>query len=176
MAMIYFVIDNRSWIDSMQKQSQVSDSKRRKVTAANMSSVKFEEIDAGASTGTRNKALKNIKREKSLKACVSTGCRKLNFNGESGMKIKKFKYENDAKDLIKKKIKKSIGKGSKAKHNVARYVKWRGIKTRSSPHQLNRCIAGLKEKQKLKIIEMGFGNLLSFKVDGIPAKLGNKDR
>ncbi|KAI7752490.1 hypothetical protein M8C21_012587, partial [Ambrosia artemisiifolia] len=48
---------------------------------------------------------------------------------------------------------------------------WLGIRTRSSPTQLTRCIKILSDEQRLAVKEMGFGRLLNLKMDGISAKL-----
>ncbi|KAJ0752194.1 hypothetical protein HanPI659440_Chr09g0321531 [Helianthus annuus] len=50
---------------------------------------------------------------------------------------------------------------------------WPGIRTRSSPIQLARCINVLSLEQRIIVKRMGFGRLLKFKVDGLPAKLAN---
>ena len=44
--------------------------------------------------------------------------------------------------------------------------------TRSSPHPLYLAIATLKANQQACVASLGFGNLLEFKVDGIPSKIG----
>ncbi|PWA56114.1 hypothetical protein CTI12_AA428850 [Artemisia annua] len=46
------------------------------------------------------------------------------------------------------------------------------LRTRSSPKPLYLAIATLKPNQQACIAKMGFGNLLDFKVDGIPSRLG----
>ena len=46
------------------------------------------------------------------------------------------------------------------------------LRTRSSPHPLYLAIATLKANQQACLASLGFGNLLDFKVDGIPSKLG----
>ncbi|MFS7986668.1 hypothetical protein Hanom_Chr11g01013001 [Helianthus anomalus] len=50
---------------------------------------------------------------------------------------------------------------------------WPGLRTRSSPIQLARCINVLSFEQRTAVKQMGFGRLLKFKVDGMPAKLAN---
>ncbi|MFS7997473.1 hypothetical protein Hanom_Chr12g01142211 [Helianthus anomalus] len=50
---------------------------------------------------------------------------------------------------------------------------WLAIRRRSSPIQLARCIKVVYSEQRMAIKEMGFGRLLKFKVDGMPAKLAN---
>ncbi|KAK9071996.1 hypothetical protein SSX86_008427 [Deinandra increscens subsp. villosa] len=47
-----------------------------------------------------------------------------------------------------------------------------GLKTRSSPAQFARLISILKPKQRDYVYNMGFGQLLTFKCDGIPSKIG----
>ncbi|KAK9080788.1 hypothetical protein SSX86_000546 [Deinandra increscens subsp. villosa] len=47
-----------------------------------------------------------------------------------------------------------------------------GLKTRSSPAQFARLISILKPKQRDSVYNMGFGQLLTFKCDGIPSKIG----
>ena len=46
------------------------------------------------------------------------------------------------------------------------------LRTRSSPKPLCLAIATLKPNQQACVAKMGFGNLLEFKVDGIPSRLG----
>ena len=46
------------------------------------------------------------------------------------------------------------------------------LRTRSSPHPLYLAIATLKANQQACVASLGFGNLLEFKVDGIPSKIG----
>ncbi|KAI7754403.1 hypothetical protein M8C21_020232, partial [Ambrosia artemisiifolia] len=50
---------------------------------------------------------------------------------------------------------------------------WLGIRIRSSPTQLTRCIKILSDEQRLAVKDMGLGRLLNLKMDGIPAKLGH---
>lgn len=50
--------------------------------------------------------------------------------------------------------------------------KYPSIRTRTSPKTLFTAIQSLNDSQKKSVIEMGFGSLLSMKLDGIPAKLG----
>ncbi|KAI7737021.1 hypothetical protein M8C21_017953, partial [Ambrosia artemisiifolia] len=50
---------------------------------------------------------------------------------------------------------------------------WLGIRTRSSPTWLTRCIKILSDEQRLAMKDLGFGRLLNLKMDGIPAKLGH---
>ncbi|KAK9058346.1 hypothetical protein SSX86_023187 [Deinandra increscens subsp. villosa] len=47
-----------------------------------------------------------------------------------------------------------------------------GLKPRSSPAQFARLISILKPKQRDSIYNMGFGQLLTFKCDGIPSNIG----
>ncbi|KAL8233168.1 hypothetical protein R6Q57_002946 [Mikania cordata] len=47
------------------------------------------------------------------------------------------------------------------------------ICTRSSPAQLYRCVNLLKENQKKSVVNMGFGSLLNFMVDGISGRLAH---
>ncbi|KAL9992574.1 hypothetical protein Hdeb2414_s1156g00986541 [Helianthus debilis subsp. tardiflorus] len=47
-----------------------------------------------------------------------------------------------------------------------------GIRTRSAPLQFYKCVRALTEQQRAAVREMGFGRMLTFSVDGLPAKLG----
>ncbi|KAM0032380.1 hypothetical protein Hdeb2414_s0016g00474381 [Helianthus debilis subsp. tardiflorus] len=47
-----------------------------------------------------------------------------------------------------------------------------GIRTRSAPLQFYKCVRALTEQQRDAVREMGFGRMLTFSVDGLPAKLG----
>ncbi|KAL8224287.1 hypothetical protein R6Q57_019762 [Mikania cordata] len=49
--------------------------------------------------------------------------------------------------------------------------RWLILNTRSSPSQLFRCVKLLRDNQKRGVMEMGFGNLLKFNMDGIPSKM-----
>ncbi|KAK1412697.1 hypothetical protein QVD17_34154 [Tagetes erecta] len=71
------------------------------------------------------------------------------------------------------KTKFGIVKPEKSKRKVVKEKKWFGIRTRSSPKQLFKAVTLIKKKQREAVTSMGFGKLLSFKVDGIPAKLGH---
>ncbi|KAI3725410.1 hypothetical protein L1987_65198 [Smallanthus sonchifolius] len=89
------------------------------------------------------------------------------------------------KDNTDKKTKTVVGKSTKRKEKASEDVvvknnkkkkvtkEWHGIRTRSSPHQLFRAVSGMKTKQREAVKRMGFGKLLTFKVDGIPSKLGH---
>ncbi|XP_076924089.1 uncharacterized protein LOC143586421 [Bidens hawaiensis] len=66
-----------------------------------------------------------------------------------------------------------VKKSEKKKRMVSLKNKWFGIFTRSNPRQLCLCISRLKKKQRQAVSEMGFGEMLTFNVDGIPAKLGH---
>ncbi|KAK9067079.1 hypothetical protein SSX86_014403 [Deinandra increscens subsp. villosa] len=52
-------------------------------------------------------------------------------------------------------------------------IKWFGIRTRSSPSQFFRCVQILRPNQKAAVRRMGFGQLLTFRVDSIPLRLGH---
>ncbi|KAD4982386.1 hypothetical protein E3N88_19057 [Mikania micrantha] len=52
-------------------------------------------------------------------------------------------------------------------------VEWFRIVNRCTPKQFCKGLQTLKTKQKEAVQEMGFGKLLSFKVNGIPQKLGH---
>ncbi|KAI3776424.1 hypothetical protein L1987_46206 [Smallanthus sonchifolius] len=81
------------------------------------------------------------------------------------------------KDNADKKTKTVVGKSTKRKKKTSEDVvvknnkrkkvtkEWHGIRTRSSPHQLFRAVSGMKTKQREAVKRMGFGKLLSFKVD-----------
>ncbi|KAJ0810299.1 hypothetical protein HanPI659440_Chr01g0025491 [Helianthus annuus] len=47
-----------------------------------------------------------------------------------------------------------------------------GIRTRSAPLQFYKCVRALTEQQRDAVRQMAFGRLLTFSVDGLPAKLG----
>ncbi|KAL8214478.1 hypothetical protein R6Q57_003927 [Mikania cordata] len=51
--------------------------------------------------------------------------------------------------------------------------RWLILNTRSSPAQLFRCVKLLRDNQKRGVMEMGFGNLLKFNMDGIPSKMAH---
>ena len=51
--------------------------------------------------------------------------------------------------------------------------RWPVLRLRTSPRQLCLCIKELTKKQRDAVRSLGFGKILSIKVDGIPSKLGH---
>ncbi|KAK9056525.1 hypothetical protein SSX86_023887 [Deinandra increscens subsp. villosa] len=84
------------------------------------------------------------------------------------LKRKKSPIPVAPKDAKSKKPRKTNSTPTKAPS-----VKWHGIRTRSSPIQFFKCIQNLRPNQKEAVRKIGFGQLLTFRVDGIPAKLAH---
>ncbi|KAK9049270.1 hypothetical protein SSX86_031763 [Deinandra increscens subsp. villosa] len=81
--------------------------------------------------------------------------------------IKGKKEKNNGK-------KKVVSKGKEDKGNVMDgSIKWLGIYSRTSPKQLHSGISKLTNPMRAIVRRMGFGKILTLKIDNIPQKLGH---
>ncbi|KAD7480208.1 hypothetical protein E3N88_03344 [Mikania micrantha] len=84
-------------------------------------------------------------------------------------------YASDNEDVKGQKGKKVMRQTSKKVDATdgSGTKRWMILNTRSSPAQLFRCVKLLRDNQKRGVMEMGFGNLLKFNMDGIPSKMAH---
>ncbi|KAD3337886.1 hypothetical protein E3N88_33407 [Mikania micrantha] len=90
-------------------------------------------------------------------------------------KGKEKMYASDSEDVKGQKGKKVMRQTSKKVDATdgSGTKRWMILNTRSSPAQLFRCVKLLRDNQKRGVMEMGFGNLLKFNMDGIPSKMAH---
>lgn len=95
------------------------------------------------------------------------------YNSESEKQpLKRGRPRKDEKETEKRPTKKLKNEGSEKKATRKRKEGYRSIRTRSSPKQLYVALNGLTKEQQMVVEQMGFGKLLTMRLEGVAGKIG----
>ncbi|KAK9058114.1 hypothetical protein SSX86_022954 [Deinandra increscens subsp. villosa] len=105
---------------------------------------------------------------------LRSGGKEIACNVENNDQIESV--QEDFMEETRRKPKRKKGKSEKDDVGTIETInptKWPSIRIRTAPKQLCKAIEKLSESQKKAVREMGMGQILKFRMDGIPARIGH---